>query len=75
MRCIISSRAEISIHAPREGGDEVLAVDNCECQISIHAPREGGDDGINNITDGIYISIHAPREGGDYAGSRECRKS
>ena len=75
MRCIISSRAEISIHAPREGGDEVLAVDNCECQISIHAPREGGDDYRAAVNKWLSISIHAPREGGDYAGSRECRKS
>ena len=35
---------EISIHAPREGGDDYF--DNkmsTEIQISIHAPREGGD--------------------------------
>ena len=34
---------DISIHAPREGGDEFV----CEIidirNISIHAPREGGD--------------------------------
>ena len=38
---------EISIHAPREGGD-LLAEDNdlnaeIATEISIHAPREGGD--------------------------------
>ena len=34
----------ISIHAPREGGDEEL-VERCAryAEISIHAPREGGD--------------------------------
>ena len=34
----------ISIHAPREGGDEYRggAIDNI-LDISIHAPREGGD--------------------------------
>ena len=34
---------EISIHAPREGGDAVQAPDDLRCVISIHAPREGGD--------------------------------
>ena len=33
----------ISIHAPREGGDRELGVENGAFQISIHAPREGGD--------------------------------
>ena len=57
---------DISIHAPREGGD-----DQCKQSIifngdiSIHAPREGGD--CYNMCHGRYpmISIHAPREGGD----------
>ena len=35
--------ALISIHAPREGGDDVVVVDTIDLQISIHAPREGGD--------------------------------
>ena len=44
MRCIISSRTEISIHAPREGGDG-RGRHSAErgTVISIHAPREGGD--------------------------------
>ena len=34
----------ISIHAPREGGDKGICVQNSELvKISIHAPREGGD--------------------------------
>ena len=33
----------ISIHAPREGGDETEAPTRQVTQISIHAPREGGD--------------------------------
>ena len=33
----------ISIHAPREGGDIVLAPIALPDEISIHAPREGGD--------------------------------
>ena len=33
----------ISIHAPREGGDDYLGVPIGKIRISIHAPREGGD--------------------------------
>ena len=34
----------ISIHAPREGGDDEVNANNVETySISIHAPREGGD--------------------------------
>ena len=33
----------ISIHAPREGGDDPEDVRALNCEISIHAPREGGD--------------------------------
>ena len=33
----------ISIHAPREGGDPVIAWHLIQSFISIHAPREGGD--------------------------------
>ena len=43
MRCIISSRTEISIHAPREGGDIDADSWYGVFPISIHAPREGGD--------------------------------
>ena len=57
---------DISIHAPREGGDldEVVLMPR-SFVISIHAPREGGD--FENLC-GLQctlISIHAPREGGD----------
>ena len=56
----------ISIHAPREGGDQSQGASPQERTISIHAPREGGDafdfDWGLPIED---ISIHAPREGGD----------
>ena len=34
---------KISIHAPREGGDEYIYDDTVDTSISIHAPREGGD--------------------------------
>ena len=33
----------ISIHAPREGGDEAYMQRRVVFEISIHAPREGGD--------------------------------
>ena len=56
----------ISIHAPREGGDQQQQEVHPHRRISIHAPREGGDGTAEKImqqSDGI--SIHAPREGGD----------
>ena len=56
----------ISIHAPREGGDQQagVVVLNTET-ISIHAPREGGDRRSERRCIVALISIHAPREGGD----------
>ena len=41
----LSRRAsmDISIHAPREGGDHVAEAADHGPLISIHAPREGGD--------------------------------
>ena len=57
----------ISIHAPREGGDDTAGVRHyLGVFISIHAPREGGDyGGILDLVGDYAISIHAPREGGD----------
>ena len=37
---------DISIHAPREGGDDAQFKDTWRELISIHAPREGGDIGL-----------------------------
>ena len=34
---------DISIHAPREGGDNAEKAYTYDVDISIHAPREGGD--------------------------------
>ena len=43
-RCGRAARRDISIHAPREGGDKALGGANPSAvKISIHAPREGGD--------------------------------
>ena len=57
---------QISIHAPREGCDELhagaVAVNVC---ISIHAPREGCDKCSLKCDTRLNISIHAPREGCD----------
>ena len=40
----VDATLDISIHAPREGGDTALLVAAAMCAaISIHAPREGGD--------------------------------
>ena len=40
---ILATLKTISIHAPREGGDETETVNFWQSAISIHAPREGGD--------------------------------
>ena len=56
----------ISIHAPREGGDDGTPyIIHATIGISIHAPREGGDSHAAIVVVGTHISIHAPREGGD----------
>ena len=55
----------ISIHAPREGGDERDLDGDVYRDISIHAPREGGDVSGTTAKWCGRISIHAPREGGD----------
>ena len=61
----------ISIHAPREGGDEdVYAQIMAKLNISIHAPREGGDVARRRLDVLLLISIHAPREGGDFCQSK-----
>ena len=39
-------KEDISIHAAREGGDEVAKYGAAVAVISIHAAREGGDLGI-----------------------------
>ena len=59
--------ADISIHAPRAGGDGGVAFSVMSPDlISIHAPRAGGDAValMGPVVVG-RISIHAPRAGGD----------
>ena len=55
----------ISIHAAREGGDDLGAILEETAEISIHAAREGGDQEVANVITHKPISIHAAREGGD----------
>ena len=56
----------ISIHAPREGGDDHPPNDSPKDAISIHAPREGGDTRrYRGIEYPEQLSIHAPRVGGE----------
>ena len=43
----ISGKDLISIHAPREGGDQTTKNTDSATNISIHAPREGGDSNAN----------------------------
>ena len=66
MRCIISSRTEISIHAPREGGD-VLHRINAGALAAFQStpPARGATLKAAGGLEAFKISIHAPREGGD----------
>ena len=56
----------ISIHAAREGGDNISANSASKTIISIHAAREGGDPMTRPQHSPVSISIHAAREGGDW---------
>ena len=57
----------ISIHTPREGGDDYFtAPASHRFHISIHTPREGGDLNFVSPCPVRRISIHTPREGGDH---------
>ena len=56
---------DISIHAPRAGGDADTPSGLFCAVISIHAPRAGGDCFPRPRVVQVGISIHAPRAGGD----------
>ena len=56
---------DISIHAPRVGGDRDAKLFWSALSISIHAPRVGGDQDVPQGVPVVVISIHAPRVGGD----------
>ena len=56
----------ISIHAPREGGDEaILDYMVGEAQFQSTPPARGATIIPDNFKLVVLISIHAPREGGD----------
>ncbi len=59
---------DVSIHAPRVGGDRQFHLSYRASSVSIHAPRVGGD-GIHRDSraETGLVSIHAPRVGGDTA--------
>ena len=62
-------KKEISIHAPREGSDDVSSIDISILQIiSIHAPREGSDLAAM-VLSSFYLHFYprSPR------GERPCR--
>ena len=61
----IQKDEDISIHAPRVGGDLLIAPGQFRIGISIHAPRVGGDRIYQEPIEDRNISIHAPRVGGD----------
>ena len=63
----------ISIHAPREGSDILIANRGGLIIISIHAPREGSDGFTEYDAQSVaWISIHAPREGSDGSIRHHC---
>ena len=54
----------ISIHAPREGGDDPPGVPAVGADISIHAPREGGDGAAaKGYPEMDYFNPRPPRGG------------
>ena len=58
---------DISIHAPREGGDYlILWIRRWWTIFQSTPPARGATDNIGHVGVVGLISIHAPREGGDY---------
>ena len=56
--------SNISIHAPREGGDHCRKHMYHHLHISIHAPREGGDLVFHDIyLHLLYFNPRPPRGG------------
>ena len=60
---------QVSIHAPREGCDDLWLAQEHACRVSIHAPREGCDIEELQVKRIKIVSIHAPREGCDRVGT------
>ena len=61
-----AARIEISIHAPREGRDELHETDvDVTVKFQSTRPARGATKAIGLSPPGKNISIHAPREGRD----------
>ena len=66
MRYRIALKIDISIHAPREGGDGSVAVaDGGVSLFQSTPPARGATRLYRYLWPASVISIHAPREGGD----------
>ena len=62
----VVAQVYISIHAPREGGDDYQTVDDGNDTVFQSTPPARGATTLATIINQqIFISIHAPREGGD----------
>ena len=56
---------EVSIRAPRAGGDYPDLLQFFDHEVSIRAPRAGGDGPGDIAPQLLEVSIRAPRAGGD----------
>ena len=66
---------DVSIHAPRAGGDNEVVLGERVVYVSIHAPRAGGDLPLPHHGAMLsHVSIHAPRAGGDAADGAPRRR-
>ena len=64
---------DISIHAPREGGDgPERRRHGTRPKFQSTPPARGATDDLDDSPSGACISIHAPREGGDQKGALSC---
>ena len=62
-----AAQLQISIHAPREGSDQMVprTTASSDCDFYPRSPRGERLDAYNNCNGRCDISIHAPREGSD----------
>ena len=66
MALVPGTQEVISIHAPREGGDDWIVEEIKKLQnFNPRPPRGGRHKPLTDINRRLPISIHAPREGGD----------
>ena len=68
--CKVGDRLYISIHVPREGGDQWWEAGASDKEDFNPRPPRRGRQGGRTVLQGMgEISIHVPREGGDQLGS------